>query len=553
MTGTILGAALGTCVHVGGLHHFLKLAESEGYFTHSLGPAVAIDRLVGAIRQTRPTIVAVSYRLTPEVAERLFGDLKAALQAAGLEAVRLVFGGTPPVARAAEQSGLFEQAFSGQEPLEAVRAYLRVSAQGTREQAFPQDLVSRIKQKYPYPLLRHHFGRPSLGETIEGARVISEAGVLEVLSLGTDQNAQEHFFHPDEMDPTMDGAGGVPVRSSDHLKAIYQSTRCGNFPLVRCYSGTRELIRWAEMSVSTIHNAWAAIPLCWYSVMDGRSQVPLVAAITEKELAMRWYAQRGIPVEVNESHQWSLRDAHDSLAVAMAFLAAYNAKAVGVRNYVAQYMFNTPPGTTPAMDIAKMTAKRALIETLHDATFVSYREVRAGIAHFSSNPSIAQGQLAASAVVSLALEPHILHVVGSSEGDHAAAPDEVIQSCDIVHGVLQDCLGGLPNLVVDEHVQRRKHHLIQEAKLLLEAVRRYGSAVCTDPWSDPYVLASAIKVGLFDAPHFRGNRHLCGTITTRLVDGAWHAIDPATGDPIGEEQRTERILRAQPPLDPPPK
>ena len=103
-------------------------------------------------------------------------------------------------------------------------------------------------------------------------------------------------------------------------------------------------------------NAWAAIPLCWYSVIDGRSGRLISDAIKEHQEVMNWYALKNIPVEVNESHQWSLRDAHDSLAVAMAFLAAYNAK-TGVRHYVSQYMFNNPPGTSAEMDIAKCLPK----------------------------------------------------------------------------------------------------------------------------------------------------------------------------------------------------
>jgi len=550
MRGSILGAALGTCVHVGGLHHFLKLAEAEGYSTSSLGPAVSVERLIAAIRKQRPTIVAISYRLTPEVAEHLFVELKQSLGTELTQSTRFVFGGTPPVAEIAKRSGLFEKTFSGQEPLEAITAYIRGGHEGPAEHSFAHDLIGRIKQKYPYPLLRHHFGRPDLEETIRGAHMIAQSGVLDVLSLGTDQNAQEHFFHPDEMDPAMDGAGGVPVRKPEDLARIYASTRTGNFPLVRCYSGTRDLLPWAEMSIKTINNAWAAIPLCWYSVMDGRSQVPLFEAISEKQNAMRYYASRAIPVEVNESHQWSLRDAHDSLAVTMAFLAAYNAKKCGVRNYVSQFMFNTPPGTHPAMDIAKMQAKRELIESLHDETFTSWREVRAGIAHFSSVPSIAQGQLASSAVISLALEPHILHVVGFSEGDHATTPEELIHSCRIVGGVLLNCLAGLPDLKRDEVVTRRTQDLKREASYLLEALRTYGKGVSEDPWSDPHVLASAIKIGLLDAPHFRGNSHLAGTITTRLLDGAWFAVDPESGEPIGERQRTERILGAAPALRP---
>ena len=29
---------------------------------------------------------------------------------------------------------------------------------------------------------------------------------------------------------------------------------------------TMDLIKWAEMSVKNINNAWGAIPLCWYSI-----------------------------------------------------------------------------------------------------------------------------------------------------------------------------------------------------------------------------------------------------------------------------------------------
>ena len=542
MPRLILGAALGTCVHVGGLHHFLRLAESEGFQTESLGPAVSIDRLLSHIQEIHPDLVAMSYRLTPENAAQLFQELRTRLQHHGHRAVRFVFGGPPPVAEVARASGIFEKTFNGQESISDIRAFLRGGTSGSVEHQLAHDLVGRIEQKFPYPLLRHHFGRPTVDETKEGIREIAEAGILDVISLGTDQNAQEYFFEPEKMDPTQHGAGGVPVRTPDDLRGLYQASRRGNFPLMRCYAGTKDLLRWASMSVETLHNAWAAIPLTWYSVMDGRSKVPMAEAIAEKQATMRWYAERGIPVEVNESHQWSLRDAHDALAVSMAFLAAYNAKAMGVRTYVAQFMFNTPPGTSPEMDLAKMAAKIQLIEALHDPGFTSYREVRAGIAHFSSTPAVAQGQLAASAVVSLAIRPHILHVVGFSEGDHATHPLELVHSCNIVHGVLQNCLGGLPDMLEDPGVQRRKAQLLKEAQSLLDALREFGRDRAEDPWTDPTTLASAIREGLLDAPHFQGNPHLCGQITTRLINGAWYAVD-GKGNPIEEGIRAGSILK----------
>jgi len=298
------------------------------------------------------------------------------------------------------------------------------------------------------------------------------------------------------------------------------------------------------MSVRTIRNAWAAIPLCWYSVIDGRSGRLISDAIKEHQEVMHWYALKNIPVEVNESHQWSLRDAHDSLAVAMAFLAAWNAKKSGVRHYVSQYMFNNPPGTSAEMDIAKMLAKNEMIEELSDESFTVFRQVRAGLAHFSSDPSFAQGQLAASAVISMALKPHILHVVGFSEGDHAIFPDELIQSCNIAHGVLHNTLYGMPDMSEDKRVIARKNELKSEARILLEELSDRGKNQSEDPWSDPVVISDAIRTGLLDTPHFQGNPHLCGQIITRLIDGAWYAIDRETGEKMGEPERI-RLLNAE--------
>ncbi|HWA06539.1 MAG TPA: methionine synthase [Ignavibacteria bacterium] len=538
----ILGAALGSCVHIGGLHHFLKLAESEGFRTVSLGPAVPVDRFAEEIIKQKPLVAAVSYRLTPEVAALLFEDLKKKIKENKLNKIKFIFGGTPPAAEAAKRSGLFEKVFSGTESIREIKAYLRGSDNKADDVSQENSLIGRINKKYPYPLLRHHFGRPNVEETIQGAKEIAEAEVLDVLSLGTDQNAQEFFFNQSEMNPAMDGAGGVPVRKPEHLKAIYEASRCGNFPLMRCYSGTNDLLQWAEMSVETINNAWAAIPLCWYSVIDGRSERSLYDAITENRNVMKWYADKNIPVEVNESHQWSLRDAHDSLAVVMSYLAAYNAKKMGVKSYVSQFMFNTPPGTYPVMDIAKMTAKRTLLESLEDGDFKVYREVRAGIAHFFPVPAIAKGQLAASIAMSLALEPHILHVVGFSEGDHATYPGELIESCNIAHGVLHNCLDGLPDMKNDPAVKNRRDELLEEAAILLEALNTFGGNVSEDPHGDANVIAKAIKYGLLDAPHFRGNVHLCGEITTSLIEGAWYAVEENTGRIIKEKERTDKIL-----------
>jgi len=538
----ILGCAVVNCVHIAGLNHFLKLAETEGFKSISLGPAVPLERLFSEIKKHKPGIVAISYRLTADVAKNIFSELKKNISSGSFQNIKFVFGGTPSVASIARKEKIFTRVFDGTEPQDEIKAFLRDESVNRKKEIFPQTLEERINKKYPYPLIRHHFGRPDLKETIRGAKKIAESFVVDVISLGTDQNAQEFFFTPHQMKPHLDGAGGVPVRKSADLKAIYDASRCGNFPLMRCYSGTNDLIKWAEMSLSTINNAWAAIPLTWYSVMDGRSKRKLKDAISENQSAMRWYAGHNVPVEVNESHQWSLRDAHDSLAVAAAYLAAYNAKKMGVKRYVSQYMFNTPPGTSPQMDLAKMLAKNSMIEELADKNFKIFREVRAGIAHFSPDPFTAKGQLAASAQISLMLKPHILHVVAYCEGDHAVFPEELIESCKIVHGVIQNSLEGLPDISNDKKINERKKFLIAEAKTILAAIKNSGKKMSDDPLSDPGVIAAAIKKGILDTPHFEGTPYLCGKIRTHLSSGGWNCINTKTGRIIREKERLKKYL-----------
>jgi hypothetical protein len=532
----VVAAALGQCVHVAGLDHFLRLCESRGWHAVMLGPAVPPEGLLEAVRREKPDMVAVSYRLTAEDLVPLLAELKQGAERLPGKTPRWVFGGTPPAVQKARECGLFEKAFDGTEGREAVEAFVDGQAAESRPEDFPADLVPRIEATYPFPLIRHHYGEPDLGRTIAGARKLAESRMLDVLSIGPDQNAQEHFFRPAEMNPHQDGAGGVPIRRPEDLEAIYSASRCGNYPLVRCYSGTRDLIQWAEMSMRTIRIAWGAIPLCWYSVMDGRSKVPFPNAIVEKQAAMRFYADHGVPVEVNESHQWSLRDAHDSLAVATAFLAAYNAKAQGVRNYVMQMMHNTPPSTSPAKDLAKMLAKLELISEIEGQDFVTFREVRAGITSLPPDPCDAKGHLAASAVYSMAVKPHILHVVGFSEASHVVDPDVLIESCRIARGAVRLSLQGAPDLTRDPAVQKRKQHVVREARRILEAIRHLGPE-SADPWADAEVLTRSIKTGVLDTPHFRGNPHLCGKIVTACIDGGWEPIDPQNRRPLTEKVR----------------
>ena len=544
MPKAIIGA-LGNCVHVAGVLNFLALAERAGYETEFLGPAVPVDAFVEAIREHDPDLVGVSYRLTPEVARTLIADLKQRVEQAGLADRRFVFAGTPPVCAVADEFDWFERCFTGHEEPEDTWRYLKGEPAPHEAEDFGATQIARLEKKKPYPLLRHHFGLPSIEDTVAGIREIAEARVVDVISIGPDQNAQESFFRPHEMDPSLDGAGGVPIRRREDLIRIYQASRTGNFPLLRIYSGTRDLVKWAELATETVHNAWGAIPLCWYNVLDGRSKRTPEESIAENQAAMRWYGERDIPVEVNEAHHWSMRDSHDALAVVMAYLAAYNARAMGVKHYIAQYMFNSPPTTHGNMDLAKMLAKREMIESLHGESFVSMRQVRAGLLHFSPDLMVAKGQLAASTVLALGLRPHIVHVVAYCEGDHAATADDVVESCEIIRGVLRNCLFGMPEMTVDPAVEERKERLVAEAQVLIAALSALGEGE-GDPLTSPRILAEAIKLGLLDAPHLKGNAYAAGLLQTRPVNGAIEPVDPKTKKVLSEAER----LRSLPGLPP---
>ncbi len=540
----ILGATLGHCVHVAGILAFLRLAEGAGHETHFLGPAVDLSQLIAAAREWSPDLLAISYRLTPEVAKRLFVELKQALAEAGLSEIEMIFGGTPPVAVEAERCGMFTRVFTGDDGPSEVMAFLHGETSGDADARAGSTLLTRMKNRAPYPLLRHHFGLPKMSATLEGVRRIAEAKVLDIISLGPDQNAQSSFFRPEEMDPSQSGAGGVPLRSPDDLRAIYDAAQTGNYPLLRCYSGTRDVLKWAEMTLDTIHNAWAAIPLCWYNVLDGRSNRSLEQSMAENLAAMAWHAARGIPVEVNEAHHWSLREAPDTVAVVAAYLAALNAKHQGVEHYIAQYMFNTPYGTSYGADLAKMLAKRELIQRLHDHRFRSYSQVRTGLMSLASNMSIAKGQLASSIQLAMQMKPDIVHVVGFSEANYAATADVVIESCQIIHGVLRSTLQDLPDATLDPKVQERKRFLISEAEILLGAIAALGDG--PSPLTDPQTIIRAIGAGLLDAPHLKGSRVARGTVSTRMINGACWAVD-RNGGSMDEKTRIARLFADQTP------
>ena len=529
----VVGAALGDCVHTAGVLNFLAAARRAGFRTEFLGPAVPVGRLAEAAAARRPELLAVSYRLTPAAAERLFAQLRAALAAAGLTGQRLVFGGTPVVAEVAARSGLFEAVF-GASGGPSAEEYLAGGTAGTAPRDWAQTLVERCRQAAPRPVIRHHFGLPDLDDTVAGIERIAAAGVVDVVSLGPDQNFQEHFFHPERMDPAQDGAGGVPVRSADDLRRLYAATRQGNYPLMRCYSGTNDQVALAEVLHDTIRNAWCAVPVFWYSELDGRSTRSLEQAIAEHAALVAWYAAHGEPVERNDQNQWGLRQASDTVQVAAAALAAGLSAAAGVKTVCAADDAEQPLGHLPGHGCGQ--------DGGHGVPGVARRRrgrhraaggARRAVLH-AARPGPGAGPTGVG-------HPH----------RHAAAP--------------QPPARGGPHRGPPCHRSRRPDCLLQSgapgdrrrpAGPARSAGRpeggreagpsdRRGRATCIEAIEqrfpgalagDPAALAGAVRGGYLDAPYLAGIPAARGAAIT-VVDGGCDAVDPAGGRVLSERER----------------
>jgi hypothetical protein len=535
---TVIAGALGECVHVAGVINFLRLAQEAGWRTVFLGPAVSIRKFLEVAKKEKADLIGVSYRLTPETGERLLANFAEQVDELRDAGVRFAFGGTPPVAEKARKLGFFEKVFDGSETPDEVLIYLKDRHTPDRIQmSYPQNAIARIKWKAPYPILRHHFGLPNLQKTIQGVENIAQAKVLDVVSLGIDQDAQANFFHPELQDRRKLGAGGVPVRKPADYRMLYEASRCGNYPLMRSYAGTDDFLRLAKMYVQTINLAWCAVPIFWFNRMDGRGPWDLQGSIDQHQKLMQWCAERNIPVELNEPHHWGMRDAPDVLFVVSAYLSAYNAKTFGVKDYITQLMFNSPPGLSDAMDIAKMLAVLEIIEPLSSPSFHIWKQTRTGLLSYPMDINAARAHLATSIYIQMALEPHIVHIVGHTEAHHAATPTDVIEACHMAQRSITNALRGQPDFTISPEIQARKSELVSDAQYTLEYIRTVGGDV-KDPFVDPQTLELVVTRGILDAPHLKNNPFARGEIISGIDDrGACVAINPETGKTLSESAR----------------
>lgn len=537
---TILGASIGNCVHVAGIIKFLDIAKNQNYETIFLGPATNTDVLKNKILELKPDMVALSYRLTPENVCKIVSEIDEFRKKNNLIDIKWCFGGTKPVADEAKKFDFFEYISDGFDDMDDCVCFLNGVEKDNKNNYFHGNIIDRISEKYPYPVLRHHFGLPSYEDTLEGINKIAESKILDVISIGPDQNTQQFFFNQRDMDSKNDGAGGVPLRTKEDFIKLKEATQRGNHPLIRCYSGTADVFKMADLLIETIDNAWTAIPLCWYNELDGRGSRSIEVSIDEAQKLIKYHAERNVAVEINEPHHWSLRDAHDVMSVFMAYVSSYNAKKCGVKNYIAQYMFNTPNTLAYSMDLARVMAMVELVEELADDNFKVFRQVRAGLNYLSPDLDIAKGQLAASTFLAMNIKPHIIHVVGFNEAEHAATPENIIESCKIVRGVIRNLVNDNLDLSKNEEIIKRKENLISEVRYLEEFICDFYKDY-EDPLANAFVLADCIKRGIIDAPHIVKNEKFKGVLSTRIIDGKCVAFSEEKMKELSEKERIEEL------------
>jgi uncharacterized protein (TIGR01319 family) len=644
----VMAGSIGDCVHSLGVETFAEWMEDrrEGFMAVKLGPAVPIQDVVNKIREARPEIVAISMRLGDLHVDALISEFIVKAAEHHLlpreSGIRYAFGGLRPAAnlvRAMTGLQVQEDKFSPPDDrhfdleeiaenyadIEAFQGFfdlivddfitmeeLEAFALGTtvvervEKVQWADTLLDRVQQVRELegrPIIRAHIGiaADSIEPTIRGVEMLADAGCLEIVSLAPDQPAQEYLakFVRGEEDPEkyLKGQGGVPIRTREDLRRLKEATQRGNYPMTRIYSGTDELVELAKLFESAFRMPFPAVPIFFYNELDGRGPISIRDSFDEHFEVMRWWAGRDKAVEINDPHQWQLRNSTDDLLAADHVIAGVIALKMGIKDYVMQMMYDLPPGTSGLNDLAKFQGAYELIEPLErHFDFHIIKETRGGLSDFPPNLDKAKGHLAVSTYWQMYIEPDIVHVVSYSEAHHEAKAEDVIESCDIVKQVFEDFyrddrpdvwadprlvtrkrrlkIGAMYNLlhlalmggydgpvtldnffqwaVSPEDARLRDHRREWERNyetMLLSLVdeANYATGQCGMITAD--TLDLALQVGLFQAPQITvldKRYELVGKCRTKIVDGGC-VIDEFDGVKVEDEIERVDLVRERSP------
>ena len=213
-------------------------------------------------------------------------------------------------------------------------------------------------------------------------------------------------------------------------------------------------------------------------------------------------------------------------------------------------MFNTPPSSSLDMDLAKMLAKNELLHSLVDENFSVIKQVRTGLVSFPLDLDKAKGQLAVATMIQLSLKPDIVHVVSFSEANHAALPEDIIESCKIVDQVIDRYYSSNIS-ILSEKILDRKKELMKQAKWIVNLIPELSKI--SEKTANPYIsyenLHQLVKLGIFDAPHLKNNKFAPGKIKTKIIDGACYSWDEIRNKKIDEVERIKLIVGSDTNID----
>lgn len=403
--------------------------------------------------------------------------------------------------------------------------------------SFADNLNSRLKAVAAAGngvLCRAHVGpyqedrQSALAEFDSWLKALSEAGQLDIVSVGSSQLTQERFGLSWQ---GFANGGGVPVNSEQEFRYIKDAARQ---MLVRAYSGTQRIPDYASMLERSINCCWHALSLWWFNQADGRGPLSVRQCLAEHVATLKLIGSFNKAFEPNIAHHFSFRGADDLTAIAATYLAVVVAKKQGVKDIILQTMLNTPKITSGIADLAKFRALLKLLQPLISTDFRIHLQPRAGLAYFSPNLTKAKYQLAAVSAMMDDIEPDtwqspkIVHVVSYSEAVELASPPVINESVRITRhaineyrrlGVGKDLLAGKTKL----DLQQKVSELVRDATVIIQHMERHVPQLYSAEG-----LYQVYLRGYFAVPSLWECRdELCYAVAwkTKVIDGSTQVVD----------------------------
>lgn len=422
---------------------------------------------------------------------------------------------------------------------------------GRRGDSLASRLVHGEEHGLP-PLVRAHAGpwlpdrKEALKLFIGWARSLGAGGMLDVLSIGSSQLSQSRFGEDWGESPN---GGGVPVNSAEEYAAIWNAARP---MLVRSYSGAGSAARLVPVYEASLDIAWHALSFWWFSTLDARGPLGVRENLDDHFAALRAIAATGKPFEANVPHHFAFRGTDDASYVATGYLAACAAKKAGIRLYILQVMLQTPRWTWGVQDLAKARALLAMTRDLQDGTFKVVLQPRAGLDYLSRDTTRAKIQLAAATALMDDIEPgnsgspSIIHVVSHSEATGLADPPVIDESIRITRMALDKwresrANGSAPDMGLDAEARERTRILLADARALVAGIESAIPDLYT-----PEGFYLALAAGFFPLPWLAEQRDIyphAAAGLTAFSDGGMTSIDE-DGKPLAMKERLVRASEA---------